>query len=137
MYHDGKAIAANDVGAINYLSNIQCFDLCGLANSEVTGLKLTGKYDTAAIREIAGRRQVAFAIVYMDWFTDEMSLPPEWERVGTWTIQDNLVCAGSTVTFLAVDLNQKTHLIETLQQFTPLLPDGVSCTQTASSEDPT
>lgn len=124
-FYDGEPVAANDVGAINYLTRIRCLDLQGLGSKDVLAHKRNGTYSTDVIRELAEVREVRIAIVYTEWFTGEYALPPEWAPVGTWTIPRNVVCARSTVTFLATQQSEVAPLQERLRLFAPRLPEGV------------
>jgi aryl-alcohol dehydrogenase-like predicted oxidoreductase len=54
-----------------------------------------------------------------------MSLPMEWIPVGEWTIRDNVVCGGDTVTFFAVGANEARQVSENLRSFSNRLPKDV------------
>ncbi len=41
-FYAGNVVAANDMGAINYIADIRCLDLYGLASMEVADLKRAG-----------------------------------------------------------------------------------------------
>jgi len=124
-YYDGKSIAANDVGAINFFARLECLDLWGLGSQEIALLKRQGNYSTAAIREISQARSVRVAVVYKSWFKDKISLPKEWVVVGTWTIQNNIVCGHETVYFIAVMPSEAHSLLANLKSFSAELPSEV------------
>lgn len=125
-FYQGVSIGANDIGAINYFADIRCLDLFGLASMDVAATKRTGVYDTEAIYEIAKQHDVRIAIVYDKWFDINGGLPPQWVKVGQWTIKDNRIVGGDTVTFYAVDTNEAAALAANLQQFTARLPTDVT-----------
>jgi len=124
-FYPNKSIAANDIGAINYLADVHCLDLMGLANREVAQLKRAGAYDTQPISNLAQQRGVEVAIVYDRWFEGPTGLPSQWVKVGEWTIPHNVVCAEETVAFYAVAPSEADHLIENLRAFSPRLPSDV------------
>jgi hypothetical protein len=124
-HYDGSAIAANDIGAINYFADLECLDLWGLATTEVARAKLEGKYDTRLIHALGQQRRAKIAIVYDSWLDEYGGVPPEWTPVGRWRIPDNIVCRDDTVSFYAVDPAETEHLIQSLRAFASHLPKGV------------
>jgi len=124
-YYDGQAVAANDIGAISFMADIELLDLFGVASVDVVRAKIAGRYDTGRIRELAALRGVRIAIVYDKWFTGRKALPPLWKHVGKWTIPDNVVCGDATVSFYAVDGAEAGKLSERLAEFSPSLPEPV------------
>lgn len=124
-FYQNKSIAANDIGAINYLADVHCLDLMGLANREVAQLKRAGAYDTEQISNLAKKSGVEVAIVYDQWFEGPTALPPHWVKVGAWTIPHNVVCAGDTVSFYAVAPSAADRLRDNLRAFSPCLPSDV------------
>ncbi|MEA2174163.1 MAG: hypothetical protein QOD00_1755 [Blastocatellia bacterium] len=124
-YYEGSAIAANDIGAINYFADIECLDLWGLATTEVARAKREGKYDTRLIRALGERSRAKIAIVYESWLNEYGGVPVEWSPVGRWRIPENIVCRDDTVSFYALDASETEHLIRSLRDFAPHLPKGV------------
>jgi hypothetical protein len=123
-YH-GQSVAANDVGAINFLAQLQCLDLWGLASSDVRQHLRDGTYSTAVMRELAAKRRVRIAVVYTSWFLEDWALPEEWIVVGRWTIPNNIVCGSDTVSFLATRPQEILALTTHLKNFAKELPEGV------------
>jgi hypothetical protein len=124
-YYSGQSIAANDIGAINFMADIRCLDLRGLGSVDVTRAKLAGAFDTEKIAELAARHQVRIALLYSVWFQDDESLPRNWLEVGRWTTRDCVVCGNPTVSFYAVDKNEANRLLQNLQAFSAQLPADV------------
>lgn len=124
-YYPGESIAANDIGAINYLADIKCLDLWGLSSMEVAKAKRQGNFDTQFIQNIARKNKVKIAVLYDNWFTQYSGLPPSWIKVAEWMIKDNIVCGGHTVSFYAVEASEKNQLLSNLKNFSPELPDDV------------
>jgi len=124
-FYQGEAVAANDIGAINFLADIKCLDLWGLGNLEVTRAKRGGFYNTDYIYNLAKKENVKIAIVYDHWFTEYGGIPPQWIKVGEWKIQNNVVCGGDTVSFYAVDPEEEYRLIENLKTFSTKIPRNI------------
>ena len=126
----GAAVAANDVGAINFFADIQCTDLTGLADKEIFWLKRQRKYSTDAISRITADRRVKMAVVYDTWFNDANpiggpSLPGSWIRLQEWQTPYGQYLGGSVVSFYALDPAQSDRLQQTLDQFDSSLPAEV------------
>jgi hypothetical protein len=124
-FYDGASIAANDIGAINYLADIQCTDLFGLANMEVAELKRRNAYTTQNIFDLTKKRKVKAAIIYDRWLSGFGGVPPQWVKIGTWTISNNVVCGEATVAFYAVDPGEEKSLTEAIKSFSSHLPPQV------------
>lgn len=124
-YYTGENIAANDIGAINFLADIQCLDLWGLNNMSVAQAKRENTYNTEFIRKITHNHHIKIAVLYHHWYDDFGGLPPEWTKVAEWSITDNVVCGDDTVTFYAVDPTAKKDLAFNLKQFSLTLPSDV------------
>lgn len=120
-FYKGQSVAANDIGCINFVADIDCLDLDGLANIKVAQLKRNGKYDREQINKLAKEKRVKIAILYDEWFKKE-GLPSQWIMVGKWKISDNIVCGSDTVSFYSVDYSEKEKLIKNLQTFSSELP---------------
>lgn len=133
-FYDREAVAANDIGAINYLASPRCIDLWGLGTYETMRQMIAGTYSTEAIRTLARECDVRIAVVYTSWFQGETALPREWTEVGTLTISNNVICGDETVTFLAVDPSEIDPLRKNLKSFVPELPEGVIWKETLSPE---
>ena len=126
-FYQMETVAANDIGAINYLADIKCFDLWGLGNLEV-GRAIRGRhYNSQQIYGLTKAKHVRIAIVYDHWFArDEIGgIPSQWIKVGEWKILNNVVCHGNTVSFYAVDPFEVNNLIQNLRDFSSHLPKDV------------
>jgi hypothetical protein len=126
QYYQGSTVALNDVGAVNFLADIHCLDLWGLANRTVTSAKRTHNFHTRDIANLSRQAGARIAILYDHWFAGEVGgLPGEWARVGRWTIQNNVITAGETVSIYAVDPSEVSHLSQCLREFSLRLPRDV------------
>jgi hypothetical protein len=124
-FYTGEVVAANDIGAINYLADIKCLDLTGLGSIEVLEAKALRRYDTRGIAALAEAHGAAVAIVYKQWYTSKGGLPPEWPFIGSWRITGNVVCAYPTVQFYAISPDQQFKLLHNLVDFSERLPATV------------
>ena len=122
-YYDSASVAANDIGAINFFTHIRCFDLMGLGNAAVTRLMMDRRYGAPAIYSLTHQQSVKIALLYEEWFPG--LIPKEWVKAGDWSIFDNSVCGGSTVSFYAVDPGELPALRSHLREFAGQLPKSV------------
>ncbi len=135
-FYQGKHIAANDIGAINYLADINCLDLWGLGTLEVAQMRINKIYDQRQIYKLANSSHVQIAIVYDRWFTPYGGLPPQWIKVAQWKIAHNVVCGSDTVSFYAVNPAERNHLLSNLKRFATELPHTVKI-ELCTDESPT
>jgi hypothetical protein len=122
-YYQNSTVALNDIGAVNYLADIHCLDLWGLANAEVAEAKRRHTYQVGDIERLSKQTGTRVAIVYDRWFVG--GLPPEWIRVGRWTIPNNVNVGEDTVSFYAVSPSEAQYLSESLNDFSLQLPSEV------------
>jgi hypothetical protein len=122
-YYQNSNIALNDIGAVNYYADIHCLDLWGLASLPVAKAKRNHHYGLAEVASFSQQANVRIAILYDEWFAG--MLPPNWVRVGTWTIRNNMVAANDTVSFYAADPAEAAHLVQCLREFSAQLPADV------------
>ena len=134
-YYPRGSVAANDVGAISYYSDIHCLDVVGLASPEVFFARRRGVYTTDYLQTLAVAQHVQLAIVYDSWFSPErpdllgIAVPPDWVRVARWSLPQMLQQGGKTVSFYAVVPGETEHLRSALQEFALTLPKEVTVTQ--------
>jgi hypothetical protein len=122
-YYNNEGIALNDIGAVSYLTEGRKLDLIGLSSNEIAKARLSGNYTPQVVARAVNKDAVKVAVLFDFWF------PPQfyagWIPVGTWTIKNNIICLGPTVTFFAVDTSQRQDLKDNLQKYERLLPKGV------------
>ena len=124
-YYQGRTIAANDIGAINFLADIRCLDLWGLANPDVARLRATRQYKTGSILTLARAWRVDVAMVYDSWFKQYGGLPPQWIRVAKWKVRRHYKLGRNTVSIYATDAHGAAKLRTKLREFEAHLPDSV------------
>jgi hypothetical protein len=123
QYYQNATVALNDIGAVNFLADIHCVDLWGLGNVEVARARRRHTYNVRDIERVTQQNGVRIAIVYDSWFPG--GLPPEWIRVGRWTIRDNVIVGSDTVSFYATSPAEAQHLSQCLGDFYLQLPTEV------------
>ncbi len=123
QFYQGAVVGLNDIGAVNFLADIHCLDLYGLAEPEITAAMRNHTYQAQDIQRLANQKGARIAIIYDTWFMGVV--PPEWVRVGTWTIQNNIINGNETVSFYAVEREEAARLSESLLEFAPMLPPDV------------
>jgi len=126
-YYDGECIAANDIGAINYLADVVCIDLKGLGDKSIARHKMEDdELDEDIVDMETKRKNCKIAIIYEDdgkgW---DFEIPLTWTKVGEWTIRGNVVCYSGTVSFWSVDPDETNNLIQNLLDFSKYLPHTV------------
>lgn len=124
VYYSGQGVAANDIGAIDFLADLRLTDLYGLASLDVVEAKLNGGYDTAAIGRISLKNGARVAVVYDSWFRALAQLPSSWVRVANWSISDNVICGDDHVSFYAIRPSDAPELRGALIEFEKNLPPG-------------
>ena len=122
--YNGQVVAANDIGAIDYLADLHLVDLYGLASMDVARAKLSGQLTTAVIDRVTSSQGARIAIVYDLWFA-QVGLPSSWVKVRQWHYQDCYVCGEDTVSFYALSPNQVPALQSDLDHFSQQLPRSV------------
>ncbi|MCK4413445.1 MAG: hypothetical protein KAY32_07880 [Candidatus Eisenbacteria sp.] len=120
-YYPAAPVAINDIGAANFLADIRCLDLFGLANREVLAHIRAGTYGVETVDRLARAHGARVAILHPNW----LRTPASWERVGSWTIEKNIVNGGDTIAFYALDRLAARSLAEHLRAFAPQLPRTV------------
>jgi hypothetical protein len=138
-YYAGAEIAANDIGLINFTTDLHCLDLSGLASAEVFRAKRAGNFTTAAIDQETIAAGTRIAVVYDTFFTDSRrettgplfgpALPKSWVRVGRWSVPETLQLGDRTVSFYAVRPEEARALRAHLAEYERLLPSGVTVQQ--------
>ncbi len=123
-FYQGRVVALNDIGAASFLGDIDCVDLAGLADIDVARRMLAGLYESEDVRDIAEAKDARIAIVYDSWFGNR--IPASWRRAATWTVQNNVVLGGNTVTFYALRPEELGPLRAHLGEFSRELPQSVA-----------
>jgi len=124
-YYNGESIAANDIGAINYLADLKLLDIVGLGSIETAKAKREGRFSGKLVENLAKEKGVRIALVYDKELKNS---PTNWIKVGEWKIKNNVVGASDVVAFYAVNAEEASVLKKNMQSFTSKLPEGVEVT---------
>ena len=120
-FYSGKPVAANDIGAICFLSAAKCLDLWGLGSKETAILRISGYFGREEIDALAFPMEAI--IVYEESFAEIK--PARWIKAGQWKIFHNIVAAFDSVAFFAPDSAKAARLMKNLKAFAPRLPKTV------------
>ena len=123
-YYPGETVAANDIGAINFLADIHCLDGMGLGSREPALAARHGRMGAGFIESWARQEGAAIAVIYESWWRGR--LPANWIKVGEWTVDEKVTVAEPAVSFYATSPQQADRLHANLTQFAPRLPEGVT-----------
>src|SRR5260221_66939 len=123
-HYNRDTVAANDISAISFYSNVNVVDLFGLGNIEVARSKKGNYWTSPFLDSLVRARKVKLAIVYDEWY--EKALLDHWTKVATWKIPNNVICGADNVTFYSITKENSDSLSSHLHRFQPSLPPGVS-----------
>lgn len=126
-YFNREHVAANDIGAMSFYTEVNMLDLWGLGNIDVARSKKGGYWTPTFLDSLAKERKTKIAVVYDEWFSPE--LLARWKKAGAWTISNNVICGGETVSFYVVDSTGEQQLKKALEAHKAALPATVT-TQT-------
>ncbi|NPU95828.1 MAG: hypothetical protein HPY51_01255 [Candidatus Omnitrophica bacterium] len=121
--YNGATVAANDIGAINYLADIECLDLMGLGSREPGWANAQGRWGAAFIESWCRQRNARIAVIYESWF--RRNLPESWIKIGEWTVNQQETVADTTVAFFALSPDEAPRLRAHLEEFSSQLPPGI------------
>ena len=131
-YYNRAGVMANDVGAIQYFTNIKLLDLIGLTSNEICQLRLSLGNDWNLESYINAHPQTLkeypLIMVYDKWF--DISTKSDYERLG-WIktgelcIPNNFVCGDSNVSFYTSNRDEVKPMVVSLKEFKKDLPEGV------------
>lgn len=124
-FYRGRRVVANDVGAINFFTDLDNLDLTGFSSREAMWAHLNHEFTRRRVYEMAAARKMEIAIVYDAWYAPMGGLPIEWSKRGAWTIGDPVSTAEETVSFYAVTPDDVVRLDASLRAFAPHLPETV------------
>ena len=122
-YYNGATVAANDIGAINYLADLHCMDLVGLGSVEPIKASKQRLFNEGFVESWARLRDAKIAVIYENWWRHV--IPATWTKVGEWTVPRKATAGDATVAFFAVTAGEVERLRESLHAFQPQLPPQV------------
>ncbi len=122
-YYSGETVFANDVGAINFLADIHCLDLSGLASIEPLRANRLGRWSPSFVESWGRQHNAKIAVIYESWWGD--LIPQSWIKTGELIVEDKVTVADSVVSFFALSPSEEKILRQCLSEFSSKLPDGV------------
>ncbi len=123
QYYNNHTIAANDIGAISYLTDARIVDLWGLGDNEVTRARKGGYWTPEYLQSLVTKKGATIAVVYESWFP--APLLNNWQKAGTWEVSYSFMLGDTKVTFYAIDKNHAEQLKNNLRQFSQQLPKDI------------
>lgn len=123
-YYHGKAVAVNDIGAINYLADTRSIDVFGLGSKDVASLIKENNFNRRQIEDYFLTKDVKIAALNNLWYQED-KVPSGWIEVGSWEDEDTAFGKYKLAIFYAVDPAEQDELIKNLREFAPELPDNV------------
>ena len=116
-------VGANDVGAVSFFTYGDNIDLWGLGDNEIAKSKVKGYFSPDFLYNLTDSKKLKVAIIYDKWF--DPSLRNRWEKVASWQIPNNVICAEDSVSFYSIDKNNIGELKKNLQTYQKSLPAEV------------
>jgi hypothetical protein len=124
-YYQGSSLAVNDLGAVNFMADIQCTDFHGLADLDVARAMLLKRFDPQFMDALARSRKVRVALVDDNWLGLYGGTPRQWVLAGRWKFNDRVVLAPPALSFYALTEAARLQLVANLRDFSSRLPAGV------------
>ncbi len=125
-YYPQAVVGLNDIGLVNFYLDLPSLDLWGLGSYSVLRLRMEGNYTPQTLTQLAQQEKMELAIIYQDWFEKLFNgFPSSWTKVGQWTVPDNVILGGETVSFWSPNFSAAQKLRRNLILFSPFLPSSV------------
>lgn len=122
-YYRGESILLNDIGGINFLTDIKCLDILGLSSKEPADLILKKKLNTKEIEKLGNSFKARIAIVNDALLNLYGGVPTSWILVGQWKIKESVISPLDTISFYAIEANELKNLSNSLKEFSKTLPN--------------
>ncbi len=123
QYYKEQTVAANDIGAITFMGNLNTIDMWGLANFEIAKARKNGYWNNEFIRKIVADNKTRVAVMYDSWF--DKDLTSQWVKVATWKLPFNYVCGDIMVSFYGMNESEANLLKSNLSSFENQLPGDI------------
>jgi hypothetical protein len=122
-HYKGQTVAANDIGAISYMADLNTIDMWGLGNNAVANARKHDYWTNDFLRKLVADNHTRVAVIFDSWF--DKDLPAKWVKVATWEMPYNYICGDIKVTFYGITENEAGLLKTNLAAFAPQLPGDV------------
>jgi len=115
-------ILLNDIGGINFLTDIKCLDILGLSSKEPANLFLKKQMNTKNIEKLANSFNAKIAIVNNTILNIYGGVPKSWYLIGQWKIKKSVISPLDTISFYALSKTEIKKLRNSLKEFSKTLP---------------
>ena len=131
-----RRVAVNDLGWVSYNNDAFVLDLWGLGSETVRKLRAAGQLNADAIKDLANKADVDFAMIYQSWF--EGVIPDSWCLMAALTGQPDAPVSGEElhggeVLFFATRASAVADMHAAMDRFAPTLPPRVTLKRVSSA----
>lgn len=123
QYYKGQTVAANDIGAISFMADLNTIDMWGLGNNAIAFARKNGLWNNEFLQKITADNHTRVTVMYDSWF--DKGLTSKWVKVATWEMPYNYICGDIIVTFYGNNETEANLLKKNLSSFAPQLPGDV------------
>jgi hypothetical protein len=122
-FYKGQTVAANDIGAISYMADLNTIDMWGLGNNAVAQARKNDYWTNDFLRKLVTDNHTRVAVIFDSWF--DKDLPNQWVKVATWEMPYNYICGDIKVTFYGITASEASLLKTNLSAFALQLPGDI------------
>jgi len=122
-YYNGESLLLNDIGGVNFLSEIKCLDILGLSSIEPAKLFLKGTMETKKIEQLSLKYKNKIAIVNDSLLSIYGGVPKNWFIVAQWKLKKSVISPLNTISFYACNKNEIFRLSKSMKEFTKHIPN--------------
>jgi hypothetical protein len=130
-FYRGQTLAVNDIGLVDYMTDVRVLDVAGLATVPVADAIRQHRFDLRALYDLSESSKIRIAIVYRDLFPS--GPPSDWVKVGDWELPKRFGLGSPGFAFYAIGEKQARLLRANLAWFAPYLPAHVTATLASAS----
>jgi hypothetical protein len=123
QYYKGQTVAANDIGAISYMANLNTIDMWGLGNNQVAQARKNNYWNNAFLQKTVADNNTRIIVMYDSWF--DKDLTKNWTKVASWEMPYNYICGDIRVQFYGATPAEAQTLKTNLAAFASQLPGDV------------
>jgi len=124
-YYNNSVLVLNDIGAASFYSEATILDAYGLCNNEPIEFRKNTGYTKQDLYSWAQKSNAKIAILQTNWNEISKRIPNEWIKVTEWQLPRNIVFGDTKIGIYSVDPSEKNILIKNLNEFSPLISDGI------------
>jgi hypothetical protein len=121
-YYRGGSILLNDIGAVNFLTNIKCLDILGLSSKKPAELFINHRMSVDEINRLSKLAKNKIAIVNDDLLRLFGGVPKNWILISQWKLKKSVISPLDTVSFYACNKEESLKLSKSMREFSKSLP---------------